>query len=106
MQVLLGRHQRAMPGDLPQDLCRHASVSHPCQSGMTQVMTPQVAMSELGYHVVPVRGVTQDRGGDPAAARSGEQACHRIIADDIQPSLHERAYLPDDWHPSCPLALG
>jgi hypothetical protein len=73
---------------------------------MTQVMTPQVVMSELGYHVVPVRGVTQDRGGDPTAARAGEQTRHRIIADDIQPSLHERAYLPDDWHPSCPLALG
>jgi hypothetical protein len=64
MQVPLGRYQRAMPGDLPQDVYRHASVSHPCQSGMTQIMMPQVDMRELGYHFVPVRGVMQNRGGD------------------------------------------
>ena len=30
-------------------------------------------MAKPGNHVVPMRGVTQDRGGNPAAARTGEQ---------------------------------
>jgi hypothetical protein len=53
--------------------------------------------SKLRYHLVPVRGITQDCCTDPAAARAGKQARHRIIADGVQPPLNQRAYLPDDF---------
>ena len=41
---------------------------------MPQIVAAQVAVAELGHYLIPVGGIAQDRGGDPAAARAGEQA--------------------------------
>ena len=68
VQIPLRRGQRAVPGDLPHDMDRNARIRHPGEPGMTQVVPPKVLIAWPGHHVIPMRGVTQDRGGDPAAA--------------------------------------
>ena len=45
VQVALGRRQRAVPDDLPQDAHRDACISHPGQPGVPQIMTPKVLVS-------------------------------------------------------------
>src|SRR5215468_1772172 len=105
VQVPLRGRERAVPGDLAEDMHRHPCISHPGQPGMTQVMTAQVAVTDLRHYLVPVRRVTQDGCGDPAAARAGEQTCHRIVADGVQPPVYERAYLLDDRHRPGPFAF-
>jgi hypothetical protein len=45
-QIPLCGGQRAMPGDLPQDVHRDARVSHPGEPGMAQIVPTQVLIAE------------------------------------------------------------
>ena len=53
-----------------------------------------------------MRGVTKDRGADPAATRAGEQPGIRVRVDDVQAAGDQLAPFFDDRHSPCPLALG
>lgn len=61
MQIPLGGGQRAMPGDLPQDVHRDAGISHPREPGVPQVMPHQVLVAEPGDDFIPVGRVPQHR---------------------------------------------
>jgi len=81
VQIPLSRGQRAVPGDLPQDVDRDARISHPGEPGVPQVVPTEVLIAEPGHDVIPMRGVTQDRGGDPAAAGAGKEPGIRVRVD-------------------------
>ena len=70
VQIPLRRGQRAVPGDLPQDVHRDTRISHPSQPGVPQVVPTQVLIAEPDHDVIPMRGVTKDRSADAAAARA------------------------------------
>jgi hypothetical protein len=53
-----------------------------------------------------MRGVTQDRGGDPAAAGAGEQPGIRVRVDDVKAAGDQLAPFFDDGYFPCPLAFG
>ncbi len=72
---------------------------------MAQVVASEVAVAQSGDDLVPVGGVTQHGRGDPASAGSGEQACHRVVANGVQPPVHEGPNLEDDRDNASPLAL-
>jgi hypothetical protein len=91
--------------DLPQDVDRDARVGHPGEACVSQVVAPQVAVAQGGDDLVPVGGVAQHGGGDPAAAGSGEQAGHRVVADLVQPPVYEGPDLGDDRDDARSLAL-
>jgi hypothetical protein len=95
VQVPLRGDQRTVSGDLPQDVYGHPGVGHPGQSGMPKVVPAQMLVAEPGHDLVPVRRVTKDRGGDPAAARSGEDAGCRVVPGRVEAPLDERADLVD-----------
>jgi hypothetical protein len=40
MQVALCRGQRPMSGDLPQNMNRHASIGHPRETRMPEIVSP------------------------------------------------------------------
>jgi hypothetical protein len=48
VQIPLGGGQRAVPGELPQDVHRDAGISHPGEPGVPQVMPHQVLVAEPG----------------------------------------------------------
>jgi hypothetical protein len=88
VQVALGR-ERAVACDLPQVVDRDAGVGHPGQSGVAEVVPSYVVVAQGGDYLVPVGGVAVDGRGDPPSAGSGEQACHRVVADGVQSPVHE-----------------
>jgi hypothetical protein len=49
VQIPLGGGQRAVPGELPQDVYRDAGISHPGQSGVPQVMPHQVWVPRTSF---------------------------------------------------------
>lgn len=61
-QVALSGGQRAVPGDLAQDVKRDPGVREPRQPGVAQVVPSKVLEAELGDDVVPVGRVAQDSG--------------------------------------------
>ena len=61
MQIPLGGGQRAMPGDLPQDMYRDTGISHPGEPGVPEVMPHQVLIPEVGHDLIPVGRVPQHR---------------------------------------------
>jgi hypothetical protein len=70
---------------------------------MPQVVPPEMLIAEPHHHVVPMRGITQDRCRDPAAAQAGEQAAIGL-PHGIQPPGNKIPRLFDDRHFPCPLA--
>lgn len=68
VQIPLRGGQRAVPCDLPQNVHRDTRISHPGQPGVAQIVPTQVLIAEPDHDVIPMRGVTKDRGADPAAA--------------------------------------
>jgi hypothetical protein len=83
-----------------------SGVGKPGQSGVPEVMAAQVLVAEFGDHVVPVRGVARDGGGDASAARAGEQAGVGMGAGGQDALGDEGADLLDDGTLAGPLALG
>src|SRR4029077_4203564 len=61
---------------------------------------------ELGDHLVPVRRIAQDRGGDPAATRAGEKPGTRVWANAVEAAGNQLAALFDDWYLAGSLAFG
>lgn len=59
VQVALRGGERAVSGDLAE---------------VVQVVAPEPVEAQRGDDVVPVRGVAQDRGGDPPAAGADEES--------------------------------
>ena len=73
---------------------------------MTQLVTAQVLVAELGDHFVPVGRVAQHRRGDPAAARAPEDAGRRVVANRVEASFNQRVDHFDERDGPGPLALG
>lgn len=92
-----------MPRDLPEDVDRDTGVGHPCQPGVTKIMTPQVLVTERGHDLVPVRRIPQHGGADPAAPGAGEQPGVRVAVDGVDPFEDELASLDDDRNLPGPL---
>lgn len=63
-------------------------------------------VAELGDDLVPMGGITEDRGGDPAAMRPCEDSGCRVVARRVEALLDERPDLADERYNSCTLALG
>lgn len=66
-----------MPRHLAHDVHLDPGIGDPGESCVPEDMAAHVLVAELGDDVVPVGGVAQDRGGDTAAPRPGEQADDR-----------------------------
>lgn len=73
VEVALGGHEGAVPGDASQDVDRDSRVGEPGQAGVPEAVAAQVFVAERDDHVVPVGGVAQDGGGDASAARATDQ---------------------------------
>src|SRR5215469_15237852 len=80
VQIALRGDQRAVPGDLPEHVDWDSRIGHPGQACMPKIVPSLMLVAELVDDFVPVRRVAQDRRGDPAVARAGEDACLRIVA--------------------------
>ncbi len=93
----MGSGQRAVPGDLAQDVHLDPGIGEPGESRVPEVMVAQALVPELGDDVVPVGGVTQDRGGDTAAPRPGEHAGIRIGAGGQNALGDERLWATAAW---------
>jgi hypothetical protein len=63
--------------DLAHDVHLDPGIGDPGESCVPEVMAAHVLVAELGDDVVPVGDVAQDRGGNTAAPRPGEQADDR-----------------------------
>jgi hypothetical protein len=85
---------------------RYAGIGHPGEPGVAQAVSSKVFVAELGHNLVPVRGVPKDGRRDPAGSRAGEESLIRDVADRVDTVLHHLAYLLDQRHSPCPLALG
>jgi hypothetical protein len=72
MQVPLRRRQRPVASDLPQVVERHASICHPGQPGVPQIVASKVLVAELSDGFVPMGCIAKHRGGYPASTRPGE----------------------------------
>jgi hypothetical protein len=70
-----------------------------------QIVPAEMLEAELVDDVVPVRGVTQYRRADPAAAWAGEQPGTRFLRGVPAPADH-LPELDDDRHGPGTLALG
>ncbi len=73
-----------MAGDDPQDVHGDPGVGHPGEAGVPEIVTPQVFQTEPGDDLVPLRGVTEDGGGDPTATRAGEESFVRALPALVQ----------------------
>lgn len=62
--------------------------------------------AELGDNLIPVSRVPQDSGGDPAAARAGEDAGRGVMADRVEAAFDERADFFDERDGSGSLSFG
>src|SRR5690606_619179 len=94
------------PRDLAEDMQRNPRVGHPRQPGVPEIVAPEVLVTELGHHLVPVRGITQHRSGDPPAPWSFEQPCVRIVVERSNASLHQLTDLRNERNRAGALALG
>ena len=54
MQVALSGDQRSVPGDLAEHVDRDTGVGHPSKAGVTQVVTAQMLVAEVGDDLIPV----------------------------------------------------
>lgn len=96
---------RSVARDGAQHVHRNASVGHPGQPGVAEVVPAEVLVAEPSDDLVPVRRVAEDRRRDPAAAWSDEQARIRIISQFFQPAANDIAYLRNQRNEPCALAL-
>ncbi len=55
VEMPLGCRHVAVPGDLAEDVERDACIRHPREPGVPEVVAPEVLVTELGHHLVPVR---------------------------------------------------
>ena len=106
MQVALRCGERSVASDLPQDVDGDPGIGHPGQAGVSQVVAAQVLVAERGHDLVPVGGVAEYRGGDPAAAGAGEQSGCRVRVGCGDSVRHEFADFGDEGDGAGALAFG
>jgi hypothetical protein len=95
-----------VPGDLAEHVPRDTSVGHPRQAGVAEPVAAQVLEPERRDNLVPVGGVPEHRGGDPATAGPGEQPGVGPAPDDVDPVLDQTTHLGDQRDEPRPLASG
>ena len=72
---------------------------------MPQIAPMKALIAESGHDVIPMRGVTQDRGGDPANPGAGGQPGIRVGVNDVQAAGDQLAPFLDDGHFPCACLL-
>jgi hypothetical protein len=74
VKITLGRGEGTVSRDLPEDVHWDACIRQPGKSRVPEIIPAKVVAAEFGYYFIPMCRVTEDRGGDPPASRSGKQA--------------------------------
>src|SRR5699024_2453891 len=77
MEIPACRLDGLVAEDLLQHVQRDTSIGHPCRAGVSESVTGEAWLAELGDDVVPVRRVTHCRCREDAAAGSDDETCIR-----------------------------
>jgi hypothetical protein len=106
VKITLGRGEGAVSRDLPEDVHWDACIRQPGKSGVPEIMPAKVLETEFGYYFIAMCRVTEDRGGDPPASRSGKQARGWVSCSNVEPARHQFTNFLDQRNDAGTLALG
>lgn len=106
VQVPLRGSAIGVPGDLLKHVQAHPGIGHPGESGMPEIVPPQVLVTELRDDLVPVGRIAQHTRSDPSATRTPKQSRARVVAaDDVEALCDQLPNFFDQRHVPSPLPL-